>query len=368
MPLPDAPPASTPGGTPPPPPAPRTIDGFQPRFPRVFVTGGAGFIGSHVVHRLLGLGVDVTALVLPNDPAPAIASLPVSLVRGDLASIEALTAAMRQSRAELVINLAAIYALWLRRPRTMFDVNVAGARNVMRAARAAGIRRVVHTSSIAAVGVLPGRAVADEDTPFDEWDVANDYVLSKYIAELEVFREASPDLEVVAANPAFPFGADDTAPTPTGKMVLDTLRGRLPFVVEGGFNAVDVRDVAEGHLLAALHGQSGRRYILGGENITFRDFADRVARAAHRRAPAITMPTRVVVAAGRVSEAIANHVTRRPPQFTERSVAYMAGRFSWFSTARAERELGYRPRALDEAIARSIAWFSGEGRQAAARA
>lgn len=333
------------------------VDGFAARFPRVFVTGGAGFIGSHVVRRLLDLGVEVTVLALPNDPAPALAGLPIRVARGDLSSIDALAAAMREARADLVIHLAAIYALWLPRPRTMYDVNVTGTRNIMRAARAAGIRRVVHTSSIAAVGVLPGQAVADEDTPFAEWDVANDYVVSKYVAELEAFREASPDLEVVAVNPAFPFGADDTGPTPTGQMVLDTLRGRLPFVVEGGFNAVDVRDVAEGHLLGALHGTSGRRYILGGENVTFREFADRVARAAAKRPPAFTMPTRLIVAAGHVSEAIATHLTRRTPQFTARSVAYMAGRYSWFSTERAQRELGYKPRPIDEAIAASIAWF-----------
>lgn len=339
----------------------RPEDGFRDRFPRAFVTGGAGFIGSHVVRRLVDLGVDVTVLALPNDPAAALAGLPISIARGDLDAVEPLAAAIAASKADVVFHLAAIYALWLKTPRRMFDVNVAGTRNLIRAARQAGVKRVVHTSSIAAVGVLPGRDVADEETPFGEWDVASDYVLSKYVAELEAFREAAQaddGLEVVAVNPAFPFGADDTGPTPTGQMVLDTLRGRMPFVVEGGFNAVDVRDVAEGHLLGALRGRAGRRYILGGENVTFADFAKRVAAAAHRKPPALTLPTGLMLAAGRVSEAIATHITRRPPQFTERSVAYMAGRYSWFSTQRAQRELGYTPRPLDEAIHASIAWFS----------
>ncbi|MCC6621590.1 MAG: SDR family oxidoreductase [Deltaproteobacteria bacterium] len=350
MPLPD--PSSAPGGD--------AVTTLSRVHPRVFVTGAAGFIGSHVVKRLVDLGVEVTALVIPGDPAPSLAPVVdrIRIVRGDLSALEPLAAAMREARAGLVIHLAAIYALWLREPRAMFDVNVQGTRNVLGAARAAGVPRVVHTSSIAAVGVLPGEAVADEDTPFNEWDVANDYVLSKYISELEAFRMAGPDLEVVAVNPAFPFGADDTGPTPTGKMVLDTLRGRLPFVIQGGFNAVDVRDVAEGHLLGALHGVSGRRYILGGHNVSFRDFADRVAAASGRRPPPLTLPTPFVRRAGRVSELVANHVTRRPPMFTERSVAYMAGRYSYFSTARAQRELGYRPRPLDEAIRASIDWFS----------
>jgi len=352
MPLPEPPPAT---------PDARDVTTFASRFPRVFVTGGAGFIGSHVVKQLVDLGVDVTAVVLPGDPAPSLAPVAsrVRLVTGDLSSEAALVSGMREARADLVIHLAAIYALWLAEPRRMFDVNVQGTRNVIRAARAAGVPRVVHTSSIAAVGVLPGEAVADEDTPFNEWDVANDYVVSKYIAELEAFRLAGPDLEVVAVNPAFPFGADDTAPTPTGKMVLDTLRGRLPFVIQGGFNAVDVRDVARGHLLGALYGASGRRYILGGHNVTFREFSDRVAAAASRRPPPLTLPTGFVRRAGRVSDLVANYLTRRPPMFTERSVAYMAGRFSYFSTERAQRELGYRPRPLDEAIRASIDWFSG---------
>jgi dihydroflavonol-4-reductase len=243
----------------------------------------------------------------------------------------------------------------------MFEVNVDGARHVLIAARRAGVPRVVHTSSIAAVGVVADRDVADEDTPYNSWDVGNDYVLSKYVSELEVFRLAGPDLEVVCVNPAFPFGANDTGPTPTGQMVADTLRGRLPFVIEGGFNAVDVRDVAEGHLLGAVHGVTGRRYILGGENVTFRDFAERIAKAAGRRPPPLTLPTKLIVSAGKVAEALATHVTRRPPMFTERSVAYMAGRFSWFSSERARHELGYRPRPLDEAIAASIAWFSARG-------
>jgi len=334
-------------------------DDFARRFPRAFVTGAAGFIGSHVVKRLVALGVDVTALVLPNDPAPSLVGIPINVVHGDLASVPQLANAMRG--ASVVFHLAAIYALWLRTPRLMFDVNVDGTRNVIAAAREAGVTRVVHTSSIAAVGLLPGREVADEDTAFNVWDVANDYVLSKYIAELEAFRAAGDDIELVAVNPAFPFGADDTAPTPTGKMVRDTLRGRMPFVVDGGFNAVDVRDVAEGHLLGALHGKPGRRYILGGENVTFRAFADRVATIAARRKPLMTVPNKLLIGLGKVSEAIATHVTKKSPQFTERSVAYMAGRYAWFSTRRAEIELGYRPRPLDEAIAASVAWFGRKG-------
>ncbi len=328
------------------------------RFPRVFVTGAAGFIGSHVTRRLVDEGAHVTALVLPNDPAPALADLPaasLTRVTGDLSDPAALAHAMQG--ADLVIHLAAIYAIWLPRPRAMWEVNVTGTRNVMRAARDAGIDRVVHTSSIAAVGRRDDREPADEDDGFDDWG-GDDYVVSKYVSELEALAAAAtPGLDVVVVNPAFPFGPNDTGPTPTGKIVRDTLAGRMPFFTDGGFNAVDVRDVAEGHLLAALHGQSGRRYILGGANVTHRDFGRMVAEIAGLAPPRLNVPPAVLIGAGRVAELVADRITRRAPMMTRRSVAYLAGQWRWFSTARAERELGYSPRPIDEAIRASVGWF-----------
>jgi len=344
----------------------RSVAGIAERFPKVFVTGAAGFIGSHVVRRLAEEGCEVTALVLANDPGRALLALPdelkrrVTRVDGDLSDVGRLKRQMEG--ANLVIHLAAIYAIWLPRPALMWEVNVEGTRHIMRAARAAGIRRVVHTSSIAAVGSRPGQEVADEEVGFNDWDIADDYVLSKYVSELEALAFCAPDFEVVSVNPAFPFGADDTGPTPTGKMVKDTLAGRMPFVVEGGFNAVDVRDVAEGHLLGAMFGASGRRYILGGHNVGYREFATMVAGIAHRAPPRFTAPTAVIRRAGAAMEWWSTQVSKKPPMMTERSVAYLTGRWLWFSTARAESELGYRPRPLAEAIERSVAWFSGDGR------
>jgi dihydroflavonol-4-reductase len=332
------------------------ILGLNSHYRRAFVTGAAGFIGAHVVRRLVEEGLEVTCLVMPGDAAPGLSGLPVKRVGGDLERPETYAEALRG--CDIAFHLAAIYALWLPVPRRMFDVNVNGTRVFLAAARAAGIPRVVYTSSIAAIGTRPGQAIADEDEPFNDWDVANDYVLSKYIAELEAFAAIRDGFEVVAVNPAFPFGHGDRAPTPTGKMVFDVLRGRLPVVVEGGINAADVRDVAEGHLLAALRGRSGRRYILGSENVTFADLASRVARAAGRRPPLGTVPAAAFIGFGRVAEAVSTHILRRPPLFTERGAAYTAGRWLWFSTARAEAELGYRPRPLDAAIESSVAWFS----------
>jgi len=335
-----------------------TLPELAQRFPRVFVTGGAGFIGSHVVARLVEEGVHVTVLVMPDDRAPALAPFSDDVVRrvtGDLSDASALARAM--DGADLVIHLAAIYAIWLPRPRLMWEVNVEGTRNVMKAAKMAGVRRVVHTSSIAAIGSRHGPEPADEDDLYTDWN-GDDYVFSKYVSELEALSFAGAELEVVAVNPAFPFGANDTAPTPTGRIVRDTLAGKMPFITEGGFNAVDVRDVAEGHLLGALRGQSGRRYILGGDNVTFAEFSARIAAVAGKKAPGFVMPTRALTAVGRIAEWTATWITHKPPLMTERSVSYLAGRWHWYSTARAQRELGYKPRTVDEGIAASVAWFS----------
>lgn len=331
------------------------------RFSRVFVTGGAGFIGSHVVKRLVEHRVHVTALILPGDKAPSLADVSPELldrVTGDLSDVDLLARAM--DGADLVIHLAAIYAIWHPRPRVIWDVNVGGTRNVMRAARRAGVPRVVHTSSIAAVGTRDGPEAADEEDGFSDWD-GDDYVRSKYVSELEALAAAGDDLEVVVVNPAFPFGPNDTAPTPTGKIIIDMLNGRLPFTTKGGFNAVDVRDVAEGHLLAALSGRSGRRYILGGDNVGHREFANRVAQIAQISAPRLEIPPGVLTRLGGVAEWVADHVTHRNPMMTRRSVAWVAGRWRWYSTERAQRELGYRPRPIDEAIAQAVEWFRGRG-------
>lgn len=323
---------------------------------KVFVTGGSGFIGSHVVRRLLELGKDVTVLVLPGDPAPLLDGLPVRRVEGDLAEEGTLAVAMQG--CDLVFHLAAIYALWLPRPALMYEVNVGGTRRMLAAAAKAGVKRLVHTSSIAAVGYLAGRGVADETTRFDEWDVADDYVLSKYISELEALR---PDhlaaLDVVAVNPAFPFGPGDIAPTPTGRMVDTALKGLMPVYVDGGLNAVDVRDVAEGHLLAAERGRPGERYILGAHNLTFEEIGHLIARVADRKPPRFRAPTGMMTRLAGVTELVSERITRRPPMMTPQSVAYMAGRYLWFSVDKARAELGYAPRPAEQAMRAAVQWF-----------
>ena len=321
----------------------------------ICVTGGSGFIGSHVVRRLIALGRQVRCLVMAGDPAPALAGLSVEQITGDLLDPDALDRAM--DGCELVIHLAAIYALWLPDPKLMHQVNVDGTREVLSAARRAGVKRVVHTSSIAAVGNLPGTACADETTLFKEWKLADPYVLSKVLSEREALRDIHREtMDVVVVNPAFPFGARDIGPTPTGKLILSLMRGELPFVMHGGFNGVDVRDVAEGHLLAAERGRSGERYILAGHNLTYRTFAFDVARLCRGRGPLLTLPRRLLLKLGSLSELAAN-MTGTPPLFTHRSIALTAGRYLYFDTTKARTELGYVPGPLEDAYRDAIAWF-----------
>jgi dihydroflavonol-4-reductase len=324
----------------------------------ICVTGGAGFIGSHVVRRLLALDREVRCLVLPSDPAPLLRDLDVTRVAGDLLDPDALDRAM--DGCELVIHLAAIYALWLPDPSVIHRVNVDGTRGVMCAARRAGVKRVVHTSSIAAVGHLPGEAASDETTPFNDWDIADDYVISKVLSEREALRPEHLDaLEVVVVNPAFPFGPQDIGPTPTGKLILAMMRGHMPFVAAGGFNGVDVRDVAEGHLLAADKGRSGERYLLAGHNLTYEDFATRVAAITGGSAPAMAMPRDLLLRLGTLAELGASLV-RRAPLFTHKSLAFTAGRYLYFATDKAEAELGYAPGPLDDALRDAITWFKSD--------
>ncbi len=325
---------------------------------RAAVSGASGFIGAHLVRHLLEQGVEVSALVLPGDAAPALAPFDVRQTVGDIASGHGFDDWLEGCDA--LFHLAAIYAIWTPEPAEIHRVNVGGTQRVMRAARAAGIRRVVHTSSIAAVGVRPGRLQANEDTVFDDWEIADDYVRSKFVSELAALAERDDDLEVVVVNPAFPLGPGDLGPTPTGQVVLDMATGRLPVRIDGGLNIVDVRDAAEAHLLAWQRGLSGRRYILAGHDISHADLASLVARAAGRKPPRLKVPTAAMVAAGRISERLADRVTHRRPMMTEKAVRYTVGRHLWYDGSRARQELGWSPRPLGDTVDAAVAWLLGQ--------
>ncbi len=326
---------------------------------RTLVTGGSGFIGSHLVRQLLERGRAVRVLVQPDDPAPSLAGLDVEVLRGSVLDRAAVGRAVAGVRR--VFHLAAIYRIWMPDPGLLYRVNLEGSRNVLWACREEGVERVVYTSSIAALGIPPGETEADEDTPFDQWRNGDAYVLSKHLSEREALGFAAHGLPLVVVNPAFPFGPRDTAPTPTGQILLNIVQGKAPGIPWGGFNAVPVDAVAAGHLLAEEKGRVGERYILGGENLRYADFFRLIGELAGVRVPRWPVPYPLLAGYGRVAEWLAEHVTRREPAATRKTVAYTHN-YLYYSTAKARRELGYAPRPTRDALRDALDWFRAEGR------
>jgi dihydroflavonol-4-reductase len=320
------------------------------------VTGATGFIGSAVVRRLLARGRQVRALVEPGAPTANLDGLDVERVTGSILDRDAVARAVAGTDA--VYHLAAIYTLWMPDDRAIYDVNVEGAKNVLFAARRAGARRIVHTSSIAALGVPRDGELADETTPFNYWREGNAYMRSKFQSDQDAARLAADGAPIVIVNPAFPFGARDIGPTPTGRFIVEALARRVPGYTAGGFCAVDVDDVAECHVLAEERGAIGERYIAGAHNVTYKEFFDAVTRIAGLPAIRRKLPTPAVLALTWAMEQGAR-VTRTAPRATVRAARY-ACRTVWFDTRKA-RALGMPVTPLDESIEKAVRWFRDRG-------
>ncbi len=338
------------------------VSEYRPRV--ALVTGASGFIGSHLVKLLVDEGVHVRALVQDGVPLQNLNGLPIEQVTGDLLDPASLKRALEG--CDTVFNLAAIFAYWLPKPALMYQVNVEGVSSLMSAALEAGVKRVIHTSSIASIGTAPGVESADETTAFNNWETADDYVLSKYVGELEALKFNAKGLPVVVVNPAFPFGANDIAPTPTGLLIQRYAAGQNPFVFHGGMNVVDVRDVARGHWLAALRGRPGERYILGGHNVSYRDFSARVCEYAGVKPPRWEVPTAPFAAVGRVLEWVSNNITHRPPLMVDKGLRYATERYLYVDTSKARAELQYEPGPFEDALREAVEWFkAGRARRMA---
>ncbi|MEZ6186482.1 MAG: NAD-dependent epimerase/dehydratase family protein [Planctomycetota bacterium] len=280
---------------------------------RAFVTGATGFIGSHVARALLAEGWEVRALRRATSPGWVQEGPPPEWVPGDLEDEAALERAC--VGCDAVFHVAAHYALWADDEAVFQRVNVEGTRRVLRAARKAGVPRVVHTSSVACVGQAPPGGLATEDTLATFADLCGGYERSKFAAEQLALEAARSGQDVVVVNPASSIGPGDVKPTPTGKIVLDFLRGRMPFYLETGLNFVDVRDVAQGHLLAYAKGRAGQRYILGHPegNRSLKEFLVLLGAAAGRPAPRLKIPYALAWLAGATSTLVADRLTHRPP-------------------------------------------------------
>jgi dihydroflavonol-4-reductase len=321
------------------------------------VTGATGFVGAAVARVLIKAGYPVRVLARPHSDRRNLKGLDVAVAEGSLEHPASLAKAVAGCR--YLFHVAADYRLWVPDPEPMFQVNVAGTRELMLAASAAGIERIVYTSSVATLGIVPG-GVADEETASRAEDMIGPYKRSKFEAEAAVSElVAERGLPAVIVNPSTPVGPGDVKPTPTGRLIVEAGRGRMPVYVDTGLNIAHVDDVAVGHLLAAKSGQIGRRYILGGDNLSLSEILIEVARLTGRRPPALRIPHTALLPIAAGAEAVARLTGREP--FATMDGVRMSKKKMFFTAARAVEELGYAPRPARQAIADAIGWFKAHG-------
>ncbi len=324
----------------------------------VLVTGATGFVGSAVARRLLENGYRVRALVRQSSARDNLQGLDLETVMGDLRDPASLDRALQG--CDGLFHVAADYRLWARHPQELYASNVQGTRDIMLAAERAGVRRIVYTSSVATMGLRADGQSADEETPVTLQDMIGDYKRSKYQAE-EMLQQltAAHDIDVVTVNPSTPVGPRDIKPTPTGRLIRDAACRRMPAYVDTGLNIVHVDDVAEGHLQAYRQGRRGRRYILGGENLTLREILERVAAIAGHPPPRFALPHGAVMPVAWLAEAWAR-VSGREPLVSVTGVK-LARKKMFFTHARAAQELNYHPRPAQEALVDAVNWFIERG-------
>ena len=322
----------------------------------VLVTGAAGFVGAAVARALLSAGYQVRAVVRASSPRDNLLGIEAEIVTADLMNGAAVGAACVGMDA--VMHVAADYRLWAPDPEEIVRNNVAQTTNIMRAALAAGVPRVVHTSSVATLGL--DRLPADETDPLTPELAIGAYKRSKVVTErLVEAMVCDRGLPAVIVNPSTPIGPRDVRPTPTGRIIVEAATGRMPAFVETGLNLVHVDDVARGHVLAMEKGAVGQRYILGGQDVTLRQMLADIAALSGRKAPTIALPRRALFPLAWGAEAMARLTGREP--FVTVDALRMAGHHMYFSSAKAERELGYVARPYRQALADALAWFGAAG-------
>jgi dihydroflavonol-4-reductase len=323
---------------------------------KILVTGGSGFVGSAVALALLRRGQAVRALVRSKNRPGNLAGLDVELVEGDVLDGESLRRAL--DGCDRVYHLAAVYANWLPDRSVIRRVNVEGTRNLLQACLERKVERVVYTSSTAALGAH-GKTPADESARFNLADTGDAYYLSKYQAEQMALEFAAKGLPVVVVNPSNPIGPRDLKPTPTGALIINVLKGRLPGYVDGGINVIDVEDVATGHVLAMEKGRPGEKYILGNANFSIREYFQLIAEVGGGKAPSLRIPLPIAIATAYLYEAVAT-VTRRPPLTTAGWVK-VGSHYAFWDSSKAIHELGLPQTDVRTSMRKAIAWFRENG-------
>ena len=325
---------------------------------KALVTGATGFIGGNLVRELLECGHRVRALVRERSDRRNLAGLDVDEVVGDLRDPVSLQRAL--DGCEVLFHVAAAYTLWTPDPKLVYETNVAGTRNLLAAALAKGIERVVYTSTESSIGIRRRGDLGTEESTADFHDLPGAYKKSKGMAEkvaLEMHREGLP---VVVVNPTTPIGPGDVKPTPTGQIIVDFLNGRMPAYVDAGLNLVDVGDVVKGHILALERGRVGERYILGNRNITFREILGLLGQITGRRAPSLRVPLWMALLAAYVDEMIVSRAMGKPPRVPLAGVR-AARKYRYFNCSKSIRELGLPQTPIENALERAVRWFRQNG-------
>ena len=323
------------------------------------VTGANGFVGAAVVRALLARDEHVRALVRPNSNTVNLAALPIEIVRGDLTDRQSLERAA--AGCKTVFHVAADYRLWVPNPHAMYLTNIQGSVNMLEVAAQVGATQMVYTSSVAVLGINADRTPADEETPVAITDMVGHYKRSKFLAEQAV-RKAADTLgfPLTTVNPSTPIGPGDYRPTPTGRIIVDAANGKMPAFVDTGLNIAHVDDVAEGHLLARDRGRAGERYILGGDDLSLKEILALVARHSGRKAPSIRLSRAALYPVAAFCELWARLGGREPLVTIDE--LKMAKKHMYFSSRKAQAELGYSSRAAETAIVDALAWFRAHDR------
>ena len=326
---------------------------------KTLITGATGFVGSAVLRQLLDQGHEVRALVRPSSDRRNLDGLSLEVAVGDLCDADSLRRAVKGCDA--LFHVAADYRLWVPKPEEIFRTNVDGTRALMLAAADAGVERIVYTSSVATLGLNKDGTPANETTPVSLDKIISPYKRSKYIAEDTVRLLASQlGLPVVIVNPSTPIGPRDLKPTPTGRLIVEAARGRMPAYVNTGLNLLHVDDVARGHLLAFQKGEIGQRYILGGQNMTLREILTAIAAIAGGTPPRLQLPHRLVLPIAYAVEGWAR-LSRAGDPFVTVDGVRQAKKLMYFTSDRARKQLGYSSRPAEEALFDAIEWFQENG-------
>ena len=323
---------------------------------RAFVTGGTGFIGSHVVRSLLQSEYQVTALVRPSSNLGNLQGLTVDIVKGDLNNPNI----WEQMRGcDYLFHVAAHYSLWQKDRELLYFDNIEGTRNILAAAQKAGIKRTVYTSSVAAIGVGKSGEIVDETYQSPVEKLVGDYKKSKFLAEQVAMEAAKKGQDIVIVNPSSPIGALDIKPTPTGDIILRFLRRQMPAYVDTGLNFIDVRDVAWGHLLALEKGKSGDRYILGNQNLSLKQLLEQLSQITNLPAPQISVPSWIPLTVAWIDEKILSPLGKTPTVPIDG--VRMAQQPMYYDASKAIRELGLPQSPLNIALKDAVDWFVSNG-------